>query len=97
MKERTQIKTNPLSLFLTQIPLHSAHSAHVGESEYQTFQLILSHPHESFTYPLAFPSAAKDLCEKLLLQDAGARLGAGRPGGDNGFRVLQCHDFFHVR
>ena len=72
-----------------------------GESEYLTFQLILKHPDQQGDagggfYPVTLPGEARDLCEKLLLQDAEARLGAAADlaGAPAAHEQLRAHPFF---
>ena len=65
-----------------------------GESEYLTFQLILKHPETEFSYPESLPAVVRDICEKLLLQDPAARLGARPNGEENDSRALKAHGFF---
>ncbi|GLE09012.1 hypothetical protein PINS_up020539 [Pythium insidiosum] len=40
-----------------------------AENEYLTFQQILNHPSEDFRYPDGFPDVAKDLIDRILLQE----------------------------
>ncbi|RQM30141.1 hypothetical protein B5M09_004406 [Aphanomyces astaci] len=67
-----------------------------AENEYLTFQQILNHPAEDFSYPEGFPEVAQDLCSRLLLQDPKARLGAGTNADGNGYDALKVlsHPFF---
>jgi 3-phosphoinositide dependent protein kinase-1 len=65
-----------------------------AENEYLTFQQILNHPAQDFTYPDTFPEVAKDLCDKILLQDPKNRLGAGSESDGNGYNALKAHPFF---
>ncbi|KAF0758275.1 hypothetical protein AaE_003993 [Aphanomyces astaci] len=65
-----------------------------AENEYLTFQQILNHPAEDFSYPEGFPEVAQDLCSRLLLQDPKARLGAGTNADGNGYDALKSHPFF---
>ncbi|OQS04678.1 3-phosphoinositide-dependent protein kinase [Thraustotheca clavata] len=65
-----------------------------AENEYLTFQQILNHPAEDFAYPEDFPDVAKDLCDKLLLQDPAQRLGSGTNEDGNGYDALKSHPFF---
>ncbi|DBA03678.1 TPA: hypothetical protein N0F65_004095 [Lagenidium giganteum] len=65
-----------------------------AENEYLTFQQILNHPAEDFSYPEGFPEVAKDLCDKILLQEPLERLGAGSDENGNGYKALKAHPFF---
>ncbi|KAJ0411301.1 hypothetical protein ATCC90586_005710 [Pythium insidiosum] len=65
-----------------------------AENEYLTFQQILNHPSEDFRYPDGFPDVARDLIDKILLQEPSERLGAGTDDEGNGYRALKAHPFF---
>lgn len=65
-----------------------------AENEYLTFQQILNHPAEDFAYPPGFPDVARDLIDKLLLQEPKERLGAGSEEDGNGYSSLKAHPFF---
>ncbi|KAG6964843.1 hypothetical protein JG687_00005731 [Phytophthora cactorum] len=65
-----------------------------AENEYLTFQQILNHPAEDFVYPPGFPPVAKDLIDRILLQEPIERLGAGSDDDGNGYAALKAHPFF---
>lgn len=65
-----------------------------AENEYLTFQQILNHPAEDFAYPDGLPPVARDLIDKLLLQEPKERLGAGSDDDGNGYSALKAHPFF---
>lgn len=65
-----------------------------AENEYLTFQQILNHPAEDFRYPEGFPEVAKDLIDRILIQDPNDRLGTGSAGDGNGYEALKSHPFF---
>ncbi|TYZ66297.1 hypothetical protein PybrP1_010383 [[Pythium] brassicae (nom. inval.)] len=65
-----------------------------AENEYLTFQQILNHPAEDFAYPDGLPHVARDLIDKLLLQEPKERLGAGAEEDGNGYSALKAHPFF---
>lgn len=65
-----------------------------AENEYLTFQQILNHPAEDFAYPPGFPDVARDLIDKVLLQEPKERLGAGSEEDGNGYSALKAHPFF---
>ncbi|TMW60269.1 hypothetical protein Poli38472_000311 [Pythium oligandrum] len=65
-----------------------------AENEYLTFQQILNHPAEDFKYPDGFPDVARDLIDKILLQEPKDRLGAGTEEEGNGYGALKAHPFF---
>lgn len=65
-----------------------------AENEYLTFQQILNHPAEDFAYPPGFPDVARDLIDKLLLQEPRERIGAGTDDDGNGYLALKSHPFF---
>ncbi|KAG6612747.1 AGC/PDK1 protein kinase [Phytophthora cinnamomi] len=65
-----------------------------AENEYLTFQQILNHPAEDFAYPPGFPPVAKDLIDRILLQEPSERLGAGSDEEGNGYNALKAHPFF---
>lgn len=65
-----------------------------AENEYLTFQQILNHPAEDFAYPPDFPPVARDLIDRILLQDPKERLGAGSEEEGNGYSALKSHPFF---
>jgi 3-phosphoinositide dependent protein kinase-1 len=65
-----------------------------AENEYLTFQQILNHPAEDFAYPPGFPNVARDLIDKLLLQEPKERIGAGSDEEGNGYSSLKAHPFF---
>ncbi|GAB9473927.1 hypothetical protein Gpo141_00011071 [Globisporangium polare] len=65
-----------------------------AENEYLTFQQILNHPAEDFAYPPGFPDVARDLVDKVLLQEPKERLGAGSEEDGNGYSALKAHPFF---
>ncbi|TMW60268.1 hypothetical protein Poli38472_000310 [Pythium oligandrum] len=65
-----------------------------AENEYLTFQQILNHPAEDFKYPDGFPDVARDLIDKILLQEPKDRLGAGTEEEGNGYSALKAHPFF---
>jgi 3-phosphoinositide dependent protein kinase-1 len=65
-----------------------------AENEYLTFQQILNHPAEDFAYPESVPAVARDLIDKILLQDPLERLGAGSDEDGNGYQALKAHPFF---
>ncbi|CAH0473709.1 unnamed protein product [Peronospora belbahrii] len=65
-----------------------------AENEYLTFQQILNHPAEDFAYPPGFPPVAKDLIDRILVQEPNGRLGAGSDEEGNGYRALKLHPFF---
>eukprot|EP01006_Ploeotia_vitrea_P053654 TRINITY_DN67805_c8_g4_i2.p1 TRINITY_DN67805_c8_g4~~TRINITY_DN67805_c8_g4_i2.p1 ORF type:complete len:537 (+),score=297.12 TRINITY_DN67805_c8_g4_i2:76-1686(+) len=59
-----------------------------GESEYLTFQQILS---GEINFPPDFDEDAKDLIQKLLVKESSKRLGAAAP---EGFNAIRKHPFF---
>ncbi|RMX66154.1 hypothetical protein DD238_002683 [Peronospora effusa] len=65
-----------------------------AENEYLTFQQILNHPAEDFAYPPGFPAVAKDLIDRILVQEPSGRLGAGSNEDGNGYQALKSHPFF---
>lgn len=65
-----------------------------AENEYLTFQQILNHPAEDFKYPDGFPDVARDLIDRILVQDPNQRLGAGSDEEGNGYEALKAHPFF---
>uniref|UniRef100_K3WA35 non-specific serine/threonine protein kinase n=1 Tax=Globisporangium ultimum (strain ATCC 200006 / CBS 805.95 / DAOM BR144) TaxID=431595 RepID=K3WA35_GLOUD len=65
-----------------------------AENEYLTFQQILNHPAEDFAYPPGFPDVARDLIDRILLQEPKERLGAGTDEEGNGYSALKSHPFF---
>ncbi|TMW60360.1 hypothetical protein Poli38472_000402 [Pythium oligandrum] len=64
----------------------------VAENDYLTFQLIISHSNDQLDFPESIPEAARDLIEKLLVQEPAARLGAAQD--ENGYAELRNHPFF---
>ncbi|GJN93854.1 hypothetical protein Rhopal_006913-T1 [Rhodotorula paludigena] len=72
-----------------------------ARTEYLMFQKIIKLEYE---FPLGFPTDAKDLVEKLLIElsnvpqvvDPKARLG-GDPSNGNGIEAVQSHPFFTSR
>jgi 3-phosphoinositide dependent protein kinase-1 len=65
-----------------------------AENEYLTFQQILNHPAEDFSYPADFPPVARDFIDRILLQDPKDRLGAGSEEEGNGYSALKSHPLF---
>ena len=64
-----------------------------GGNEYQTFNIILKFP-EDFDYPENLSPHARNLIERLLVQNPVDRLGAGDSDSDNGYGALKSHPFF---
>uniref|UniRef100_A0A914VUR2 3-phosphoinositide-dependent protein kinase 1 n=1 Tax=Plectus sambesii TaxID=2011161 RepID=A0A914VUR2_9BILA len=57
-------------------------------NEYLVFQKIIN---SNYTFPQGFPAVAKDLVEKLIVQNSAQRLGSDEMGG---VAVLKEHPFF---